>query len=103
MTSHIPALKHPTPATPERRRPVSLVAGSTQEEDQKTWTAHFRGLISEVVPLTTVQALPREPVMSSKQHANHCMPSLQVQKSGTILLPEYLVFRTAYILPMQNW
>lgn len=38
--------------------------------------------------------------MSSEQHANHCMSSrLPVQKSGTILLPEYLVFGTAYILP----
>ncbi len=40
--------------------------------------------------------------MSSEQHANHSVSSrltLPVQKSGTILLPEYLVFRAAYTLP----
>src|SRR5258706_11117672 len=101
MTSHIPTLKpHATPTRPVKG--ASLVAGSTQEDDQKTWMARLQGPFDEVIPPTTVQALPRKPVMSSEQHANHSVSSrltLPVQKSRTILLPEYLVFRAAYTLP----
>jgi hypothetical protein len=103
MTSQIPALKlHTTPRTPDRKRPIkgaSLVAASTVDEDLKTWMARFQGVFGEVTTPTTVQSLPRKAVISSQEHANHSKSSpLPVQKPGTIFLPEYPVFRTAYVL-----
>ena len=99
MTSQIPTSKlHITPRTPERRRPVkgaSLVAASTVEDDLKTWIARFQG---EVIPPTTVQALPRKASQKRANNSKSSPPTVPVQQSGTILLLEYPVFRTAYVL-----